>query len=79
MQAIGRKALQKGLISYDERRGFRGPVERITSPATGAFLLPKSIRCATCPNGGLPWSCPRRPMRLKSDCGPDARCGQGRG
>jgi penicillin-binding protein 1A len=29
LQAIARKALQKGLISYDERRGFRGPVERI--------------------------------------------------
>ncbi|MDF1607058.1 penicillin-binding protein 1A [Hoeflea sp. YIM 152468] len=29
LQAIARKALQKGLISYDERRGFRGPVTRI--------------------------------------------------
>ena len=29
LQALARKALQKGLISYDERRGFRGPVQRI--------------------------------------------------
>ena len=29
MQALARKALQKGLMSYDERRGFRGPVQRI--------------------------------------------------
>ncbi|MGJ8570317.1 MAG: penicillin-binding protein 1A [Hoeflea sp.] len=29
LQAIARKALQKGLINYDERRGFRGPVANI--------------------------------------------------
>lgn len=29
LQALARKALQKGLINYDERRGFRGPVKKI--------------------------------------------------
>ncbi|OCW56689.1 penicillin-binding protein 1A [Hoeflea olei] len=29
LQAYARKALQKGLLSYDERRGFRGPVKTI--------------------------------------------------
>ena len=29
LQAYARKALQKGLMSYDERRGFRGPVKKI--------------------------------------------------
>ena len=30
LQAIARKALQKGLMNYDERRGFRGPVAKIS-------------------------------------------------
>jgi penicillin-binding protein, 1A family len=29
LQQYARKALQKGLVSYDERRGFRGPVAQI--------------------------------------------------
>jgi penicillin-binding protein 1A len=29
MQVLARKALHKGLISYDERRGFHGPVKQI--------------------------------------------------
>ncbi|WP_299864079.1 penicillin-binding protein 1A [uncultured Hoeflea sp.] len=29
LQAVARKALHKGLLNYDERRGFRGPVQRI--------------------------------------------------
>jgi len=29
MQTIARRALQKGLISYDERRGYRGPVATV--------------------------------------------------
>ncbi|MFC3165393.1 penicillin-binding protein 1A [Ciceribacter thiooxidans] len=29
MQIAARKALQKGLITYDERRGYRGPVSQI--------------------------------------------------
>jgi penicillin-binding protein 1A len=29
LQALARKALHKGLINYDERRGFRGPVAKL--------------------------------------------------
>jgi penicillin-binding protein 1A len=29
LQALARKALHKGLINYDERRGFRGPVTKL--------------------------------------------------
>src|SRR5690606_27539579 len=29
LQVEARKALQDGLLNYDERRGFRGPVEQI--------------------------------------------------
>ncbi|MCT8266073.1 penicillin-binding protein 1A [Afifella sp. JA880] len=29
LQALARKTLQKGLIAFDEKRGFRGPVDRI--------------------------------------------------
>lgn len=29
LQVIARKALQEGLVSYDERRGFRGPIDTI--------------------------------------------------
>ncbi len=33
LQALARKALQKGLINYDERRGFRGPVAKLDMSA----------------------------------------------
>ncbi len=36
LQIAARKALQDGLLSYDERRGFHGPVKRSRSAATGA-------------------------------------------
>ncbi|MCA1489816.1 penicillin-binding protein 1A [Ensifer sp. NBAIM29] len=29
MQVVARKALQQGLVSYDERRGFHGPIDTI--------------------------------------------------
>jgi len=39
LQALARKALQKGLVTYDERRGFRGPVERIDMSGDWGALL----------------------------------------
>jgi penicillin-binding protein 1A len=33
LQALARKALHKGLINYDERRGFRGPVAKLDMSA----------------------------------------------
>ncbi|MDP3523507.1 MAG: transglycosylase domain-containing protein, partial [Hoeflea sp.] len=39
LQALARKALQKGLVSYDERRGFRGPVQRIDVSGDWGALL----------------------------------------
>eukprot|EP00913_Durusdinium_trenchii_P021292 g20005.t1 len=40
LQVLARAALQKGLLEYDERRGFHGPVAKIeTSPDWAAALL----------------------------------------
>ena len=39
LQELARKSLQQGLISYDERRGFRGPVARISTSGDWAKAL----------------------------------------
>ncbi|WP_332303489.1 penicillin-binding protein 1A [Rhizobium sp. GR12] len=46
IQMEARKALQDGLVQYDERRGFRGPIEKIetTGDWTAALAKVKGLR-----------------------------------
>ncbi|CAD7032394.1 penicillin-binding protein 1A [Pseudorhizobium endolithicum] len=41
LQVVARKALHKGLIQYDERRGFHGPVKQISMSGDWAAELAK--------------------------------------
>jgi penicillin-binding protein 1A len=51
LQVIAEKALRSGLIAYDRRHGFRGPVSRIDASRDWASAL----AAVPMPKGGTPW------------------------
>jgi penicillin-binding protein 1A len=54
LQAIARTSLRDGLVAYDRRHGWRGPVGRVELDAE-ASLWQKKLAAATVPAGSAPW------------------------
>ncbi len=74
MQLAARKALQDGLVTYDERRGFHGPIKQIDASGDwgqGTCRCSRAVRRA----GMAPR---RRARRLGQQCRHRPAAGQGR-